>query len=68
MFVNTLGLVFLRLGFVRFLTINLRLLYLKLIVSAKYSLSRLKNEGTLESVDAYIFFKLLVLERQTILY
>ena len=42
---NTLGLVFqgLGLGLVAFSTINLRLLYLKLIVTAIYSLSKKKK-------------------------
>ena len=43
MVVNTLGLVFLGLGLDGFSTINLKLLYLELIVSAIYSLSRLNK-------------------------
>ena len=41
------------LGLAGFSTINLRLLYLKLIVSAIYSLSRWKNEETLDSLTEY---------------
>ena len=56
---NTLGLVFrgLGLGLVGFSTINLRLFYLQFIVSAIYSLSRLKNEETLESLTEYSTIK-----------
>ena len=50
---NTLGLVFLGSGLVGFSTINLKLLCLKLIVSAIYSLSGKKNERTLESITEY---------------
>ena len=53
--VNTLGLVFQRLGLwlVGFSMIILRLHYLKLIVTAIYTLSGKKNEGTLESLIEY---------------
>ena len=49
---NTLGLVFqgLGLGLVCFSMIIVRFHYLKLIVTAKYTLSGEKNEGTLESL------------------
>ena len=52
---NTLGLVFQRLGLwlVGFSMIILRLHYLKLIVTAIYTLSGKKNEGTLESLIEY---------------
>ena len=52
---NTLGLVFqgLGLGLVGFSMIILRLHYLKLIVTAIYTLSGKKNEGTLESLIEY---------------
>ena len=53
--VNTLGLVFQRLGLglVGFSMIIPRLHYLKLIVTAIYTLSGKKNEGTLESLIEY---------------
>ena len=52
---NTLGLVFQRLGLglVGFSMIILRLHYLKLIVTAIYTLSGKKNERTLESLIEY---------------
>ena len=52
---NTLGLVFQRLGLglVGFSMIIPRLHYLKLIVTAIYTLSGKKNEGTLESLIEY---------------
>ena len=56
---NTLGLVFQRLGLglVGFSMIILRLHYLKLIVTAIYTLSGKKNEGTLESLTEYSIIK-----------
>ena len=56
---NTLGLVFqgLGLGLVGFSMIILRLHYLKLIVTAIYTLSGKKNEGTLESLTEYSIIK-----------